>query len=170
MTDTDADEDVETTEGYEPLWLSVARAFVGVTEFPGPASNPVILRWARAIKAPTWYDGDDKAWCAVFMNRIFLACQLPMAGTGYGLLRAQSFETWGRPLTSPAPGAVLVFTRPSGHHVGLFWAERAPDAYRVLGGNQDNAVGEARMARDRLTAIRWPVEPLRLTTAAEPRL
>jgi len=139
----------------EPIWLSVARAFLGLAELPGPQSNPVILRWAKDIGAPAWYDNDDKAWCAVFVSRLLLACHLPPVGAGYDLLRARSFESWGRALAAPAPGAVLVFSRPEGAHVGLYLGERA-DAYRVLGGNQGNAVSETWIAKGRLTAIRWP--------------
>jgi uncharacterized protein (TIGR02594 family) len=139
----------------EPIWLSVARSFIGLKEVPGAASNPVILQWANDINAPAWYDDDSDPWCAVFVNRILLACQLPMSGRGFDLLRAKSFETWGEALPAPALGAILVFSRPEGAHVGLYLGERH-DAYRVLGGNQSNAVGETWIAKTRLTAIRWP--------------
>lgn len=138
-----------------PIWLSVAKAFLGLQEIPGPHSNPLILHWAREIHAPAWYEDDDQAWCTVFLNRIFLACQLPLSGTGFALLRAKSFETWGRSLTFPTLGAVLTFSRPEGAHVGLYLGERS-DAYRVLGGNQSNAVSEAWILKSRATAIRWP--------------
>lgn len=138
----------------EPIWLSVARAFVGIAETPGPASNPAILRWAADIHAPA-YGSDDTPWCAVWMNRLLLACQLPMAGTGYDLLRAKSFATWGQKLAAPALGCVLVFKRPEGYHVGLYVGERA-DAYRVLGGNQSNAVTYTWIDKTRLVACRWP--------------
>ena len=77
----------------EPLWLTMARLCEGVTERVGPGSNPVILRWAKAIDAPGYAD-DDQAWCAVFANRIALACGLPMAGEGYDRLRARTFAAW----------------------------------------------------------------------------
>ena len=144
------------TASAEPLWLSVARAFVGLTETPGPGSNPAILRMARDIGAPEWYDDDGKPWCAVFLNRVLLACQLPMAGTGFELLRAASFRSWGQPLPlGPALGAVLVFARPEGHHVGFYTGER-DGVYRVLGGNQGNAVSETWIDMARLVAMRWP--------------
>lgn len=140
----------------EPLWLSVARAFVGEREIPGPVSNPVILRWAHDLGAPAWFDNDDLAWCAVFLNRILLACQLPRSGTGFELLRAKTFETWGKPCLEPMLGAVLVFSRPEGAHVALYVGQ-TPDAFRVLGGNQSNAVGYTWIEKRRLTAIRWPL-------------
>lgn len=138
----------------DPIWLSVARSFVGIKEIPGLASQPVIVQWAKDIKAPAYTD-DSIPWCAVFLNRVMLACQLPMAGIGYDLLRAGSFKGWGQSLPSPALGAVLVFKRPGGHHVGLYVGER-DDAYCVLGGNQSDGVSLAWIAKERLVACRWP--------------
>ena len=141
---------------YDPLWLSVALAFEGLRETSGPTSNPVILKWARDIDAPGWYKDDDQPWCAVFLNRLFMACQLPMAGTGFDLLRALTFAEWGVTLVEPALGAVMVFERPQGAHVGLYLGERV-DAYRVFGGNTNDAVGPAWLLKTRLRAIRWPL-------------
>jgi uncharacterized protein (TIGR02594 family) len=138
-----------------PLWLSVARMLIGLSEVPGAVNNPVILQWAKDIGAPGWYDNDEKPWCSVFLNRLMLACQLPMSGTGFELLRAKSFETWGQGLTVPSFGCVVTFQRPEGGHVGLYLGETAA-AYRVLGGNQGNAVSLTWITKDRLTAMRWP--------------
>ena len=137
----------------EPIWLSVARAFVGTTEQVGPGSNPVILQWAQDLRVP--YTGDDTAWCGLSLNRVLMACQLPLSGKGYDLLRAKSFESWGVPLPQAVPGAVLVFTREGGGHVGIYTAEDATH-YVVLGGNQSDKVGYARIDKARLTAVRWP--------------
>lgn len=138
-----------------PIWLSVARAFVGLREISGPQSSQVILGWVKDTGAPAWYDNDEKPWCALFLNRILMASQLLMAGTGFDLLRAKSFETWGRALTAPALGAFMVFTRDGGAHVGLYLGENE-HAYKVLGGNQGNSVSETWIVKERLSAIRWP--------------
>ena len=146
-----------------PIWLSVAQAFVGLREIIGPQSSQVILRWVEDTGAPSWYTNDDQPWCALFANRVLAACQMPMSGKGYDLLRAKSFETWGRPLTGPSAGAVMVFARDGGGHVGFYLGEN-DHAYKVLGGNQGNSVSEAWIAKDRLTAMRWPEGvPLPLT-------
>lgn len=138
----------------EPIWLSIARAFRGLHEIAGPQSEAIIVQWAKDIEAPGYTD-DDQAWCALFMNRIMKASQLPMAGEGYDLLRAKTFISWGTVLTAPTLGAVLVFSRPEGAHVGLYLGERA-DAFRVFGGNQGNAVSETWIDKARLSAMRWP--------------
>jgi uncharacterized protein (TIGR02594 family) len=157
----------------EPLWVSVMRMHVGIVEIPGPKSNPVILQWGRDIGAPRWFDNDDKAWCAVFMNRVLMACQLPMARmvdtshpdykAGFDLLRAATFEGYGYGLTVPTLGCLMTFRRPEGNHVGAYLGERA-DAFRIIGGNQSNTVNETWIAKPRLTAMRWPTDyPLTLT-------
>lgn len=138
-----------------PLWLSVARMAIGLREVAGAQSNPVVMQWAKDIGAPDWYDNDDKPWCAVFLNRVLMACQLPMAGKGFELLRAKSFESWGVPLVLPSFGCVLVFRRPEGAHVGLYLGEDQ-SRFCVLGGNQGNAVSVTWIDKARLTAMRWP--------------
>ena len=156
----------------EPLWLSVARMTVGISEIPGAASNAVILQWGKDIGAPA-FTNDDTPWCAVWFNRLMLACQIQMAGTGYELLRAKSVETWGQACPRTL-GAVQVFKRPGGYHVGLYLGEKR-DAYLVLGGNTGNTVAPAWIFKDRLTATRWPAplalpsyKPVLLTDHGEP--
>ena len=157
-----------------PLWLTVAQAFEGLAEIPGPTSNPVILRWARDIKAPAFFNNDDIAWCAVAMNRLAMALQLPLSGTGFDLVRARSFATWGIALPLPTLGAWMVFSRPEGAHVGLYLGERS-DAFLILGGNTRNQFTSAWLKKERLIATRWPVgvplptlERVLLTDSGEP--
>lgn len=162
----------------EPLWLSVMRMVEGVAEVPGPLSNPLILKWARDIGAPKWFNNDDQAWCAVGMNRTLLACQLPMARhadasrrDGFDLLRAQTFETYGASLTAPTLGCLLTFNRPGGYHVALYLGE-STTAYYCLGCNQLNSVSTTWIAKERCTSKRWPPDvpvvyqgPIQLTSA-----
>jgi hypothetical protein len=54
-----------------------------------------------------------------------------------------------------APGAVLVFEREGGGHVGFYVGEDSTH-YHVLGGNQGDAVSIVRIARSRSIARRWP--------------
>jgi uncharacterized protein (TIGR02594 family) len=148
----------------EPLLLRIARLCVGVLEVPGPGDNPIIMKWAKDIKAPG-FTGDSVPWCAVGMNRWCMAAGYPLSGTGWDLLRARSFEKWGVPLSEPALGAMLVFQRPEGGHVGLYIGERA-DSYRIIGANQGDAVSEIWILKSRLVpnGIRWPLTvPIPLT-------
>lgn len=138
-----------------PIWLSVATAFLGLAEVAGPGDNPVIIQWSKDLKVP--YAGDSEAWCALFLNRVLQACQLPVAGSGYDLIRAKTFVDYGHAMSHPAPGAIMVFDRPGGAHVGFYLGENA-SAYRIRGGNTSDRVGDAWLRKDRLLAIRWPLE------------
>lgn len=144
-----------------PKWYQVARSRIGVREVPGPQSNPVILGWAKKLGGwvAGWFKDDDIPWCAVFVNSCLQEAGVVGAKGGQAVA-ALDFASWGRtgPLT---PGAILVFRRPGGHHVGFYVGERVDGFLRVLGGNQSNSVNETWIARERLIAVRWPLsEPL----------
>ena len=140
-------------DGKGPAWLQVATGYLGTKEVTGKGSNPTILKWAK--KAGGWianfFTDDDIPWCALFVN----ACLDEAGLKGTGSLAARSFETWGRPLPEPALGAVLVFSRNGGGHVGFYLGENST-RFRVRGGNQGNAVSDTWILKSRLTAIRWP--------------
>lgn len=136
----------------EPRWLTTARSYVGVREIPGTRHNSVIVGWLKRLKA--WWLDDETPWCGVFVAEC-------MRTHGFGLpqtwMRASSWGTWGANLRAShvAPGAILVFTRKGGGHVGFYVGEDKL-YYYVLGGNQNNMVNVAKIAKARCTAIRWP--------------
>jgi uncharacterized protein (TIGR02594 family) len=154
--------DGDTMTPGEPRWLTVARYYDGLTEVPGDASNPMILSMARAIGAPAWFHNDDQPWCAVFQNFALLESDVPMAiglrGDVFDRLRALTFRNdtrWGIGLAGPALGAIAVFSRPDGAHVGMYLGEHG-DRLRIFGGNQSNRVCATWMRRDRLRGYYWP--------------
>lgn len=135
--------------------MTIARSYLGVRETPGPANNPTIMGWAKKLGAKVlgiaYTDDSATAWCGLF-------CAEVMTEAGFKpppiAVRAKSWATWGDP--GPAGvGAILVFQRPGGGHVGLCAAETLT-AYQVLGGNQGDAVSLALVAKDRCIAVRWP--------------
>ena len=68
---------------------------------------------------------------------------------------ARHWLLFGREV-QPIIGAVLIFSRGSGGHVGF--AIGQDDAhFFVLGGNQSDAVTVARVAKSRLLGARWPL-------------
>lgn len=137
----------------EPIWLSVMMLLRGLKEVPGPQNNPVIMNWVRMLKAPSWYDNDDKAWCALGLNAALHGCHLPVCGSGYALLRAAEFDHYGVSIDEPTLGCILRFEAPN--HVGLYLGERK-DAYYVLGANQSDAITPVWISRARLVSMRWP--------------
>lgn len=143
----------------EPPWMQRARSFLGTREIVGPKHSPIIMGWIRKLGAKALginVVSDETAWCSTFAA-VCVKEALPSEPLPPIAVRASSWGKWGRELLSPRPGAVLVFTRPGGGHVG-FYAGESPDGrdYVVLGGNQGNKVSLMRLAKSRCTGIRWP--------------
>ncbi len=140
-----------------PPWLSIARRYIGIKELKGSGSHPAILGWAVALGGwvASWFRDDDTPWCAVFANAVLKEAGYPVSGTGAALVRAKSFATYGTPLDTPALGCILVFERTGGGHVGFYVGETLSH-YRVLGGNQGDAVQESWIVKTRCSAMRWP--------------
>jgi uncharacterized protein (TIGR02594 family) len=136
----------------EPRWLTFARSQIGVREIPGPRHSSTIMGWLRKLKS--WVKDDETAWCGAFAAIVMQEAGLSIP-TEY--LRARAWADWEANLRSThvAPGAVLVFAREGGGHVGFYVGEDET-AFHVLGGNQGNAVSITRIAKARCIAIRWP--------------
>jgi uncharacterized protein (TIGR02594 family) len=154
----------------DPTWISVAKAYIGTAEIPGPKSNPKILQWAKRVAARLGitYADDDPPWCGLFAATCVQSAGFDPPRVA---IRAKSWAAFGEPLDHPVNGAVLVFQRQGGGHVG-FYAGATDTAYRVLGGNQSNKVGYAWIAKDRCIAVRWPAgapkgEAIRLTASGQ---
>lgn len=136
----------------EPKWLTIARSYIGVKEVPGPQSNSVIVGWLRRLRS--WIDSDSVPWCGTFCAAVMHEAGLPYPRE---YPRARAWADYGARLQTHvlAPGAILVFSRNGGGHVGFYVGEDAT-AYHVLGGNQSNAVNVMRIAKARCIATRWP--------------
>ncbi|WP_201829524.1 TIGR02594 family protein [Microvirga zambiensis] len=145
-----------------PVWHIEAERLKGVKEIAGAKSNPTILGWAKALGGwvASFYKNDDTPWCGLFIGHV-IGKTLPGEVLPSNPLGALNWLTFGRALTVPTVGAIAVFKRPGGGHVGLYVGEDAT-AVHVLGGNQSNTVNVTRVGKDRLQGYRWP------TTAAAP--
>lgn len=137
-----------------PKWFTVAQSAIGVKEYPGAPNNPVIMRWASKVGRHLGikYDGDHVPWCGLFVSFCIVEAGLVPAAIS---VRASAWGTYGTKLNHGTPGAILVFTRSGGGHVG-FYVSEDDNYYHVLGGNQSDAVNIAKIAKNRCTAIRWP--------------
>lgn len=146
------------TKIIDPAWYTEARKWVGLKEYPGSKHNPTIIGWAKRLgnKLGIVVKDDETPWCGTFVAHCIDTAGLKTAPIA---VRAKAWATWGRQLDAPRLGAVLVFTRDGGGHVGFYAGETATH-YWVLGGNQSNSVSETMIAKDRLTAggMRWPLE------------
>lgn len=152
----------------DPAWLVEAKKHIGTREVPGAAHNSKIIGWLRRLKA--WWADDETPWCGVFVGHCLSAVNLPLPQNWF---RAKAWATYGSNLRSThvAPGAILVFARSGGGHVGFYVGEDASFFY-VLGGNQSNSVNVMKLAKSRCIAIRWPAgqpvigKPVRMTGGA----
>ena len=154
----------------KPTWLAIAEDQIGTAEIPGPKSNSKIMAWAAKVQSWLGIDYTDDAvpWCGVFVA-------MCIQGAGYTppkiAIRAKSWALFGEPLQDGILGAILVFERPGGGHVGFYVSETST-AYQVLGGNQSDKVGYTWIAKARCVAIRWPhgapkTKPVRFAQAGE---
>lgn len=139
-----------------PVWHREAQRLIGVKETPGAGNTATILGWAKGLGGfvASYFKADSIPWCGLFVGHV-VATTLPAEALPANPLGARNWATFGRKLEVPATGAILVFSRTGGGHVGFYAGEDA-DAYHVLGGNQSDAVTIARVAKSRCIAIRWP--------------
>lgn len=138
----------------EPKWLKIAEPLIGTKEYPGAKNNPTIMQWASKLGRVLGitYTGDSVPWCGLFAAH----CMKESGFTPPPIaVRASEWGKWGVKLSKGCPGAVLVFTRSGGGHVGFYVSEDSVH-YHVLGGNQGDAVSVTKIAKNRCTAIRWP--------------
>jgi uncharacterized protein (TIGR02594 family) len=136
-------------------WMIYARSLIGVREVPGAGNSATIMGWAKRLGAKVLgitYAADSVPWCGLFAAHVMAHVGIvppPVA------VRASEWGKWGRKLVAPRPGCILTFTREGGGHVGFYVGEDDTHLH-VLGGNQGDAVSITRIARNRLSEMRWP--------------
>ena len=102
-------------------------------------------------------DPGKNRWCGDFVEtciRMGLPGEPTLGALGTNPCRARNWLLFGKE-TNPVPGAVLIFERGSGGHVGFAVGQDDANFY-VLGGNQSDAVTIASIAKSRLFGARWP--------------
>lgn len=152
-----------------PHWFDIAKSYIGTKEVPGRQTSGTIRSWLERLGA--WWRDDETPWCGVFVAYCLREAGQPVP---QHWMRALAWKDYGSNLRSThvTLGAVLVFERKGGGHVGFYVGENATHFY-VLGGNQGNSVSIAKIAKDRCVAIRWPKGvpviggPVRLSMNAE---
>lgn len=141
-------------------WMDIARANLGVAEIVGPKHSPIIMGWIQELGAKVLgidVKDDETPWCGTFAA-MCISRSLPNEALPAIVVRASSWSKFGVPLVKPSPGAVMVYTRDGGGHVGFYVGEDATHDH-IIGGNQSNKVSQMRIAKSRrapVDAIRWP--------------
>ena len=135
-------------------WITEAKTAFGRNE---ARDRTWLMDWqkrdGRSIGDPskTPWSGDFVETCI----RMGLPGEPLLGALGSNPYWARNWLLFGRE-TQPITGAVLVFERGSGGHVGFAFGQDDTNFF-VLGGNQSDAVTVARVAKSRLLGARWPL-------------
>lgn len=137
----------------EPPWMAEAKRVLGRHE---ARDRDWLSRWLRS-DGRTLGDPSKLPWCGDFVETCIRLGQPaePFPGAlGQNPYWARNWLQLGV-ASAPTYGAIVVFARGSGGHVGFAVGEGGTNFY-VLGGNQSNAVTIAPIAKSRLLGARWP--------------
>lgn len=117
------------------------------------------------LKELTGVDPVRIEWCAAFANAILEKSDIPSNKDHKYPLVARSFLDWGRKVTEPEMGDIVVFPRGNEGwqgHVGFYVKQQIIDGvlyYYILGGNQKNSVRVDLYRADKAIGIRRYEEP-----------
>jgi uncharacterized protein (TIGR02594 family) len=133
--------------------FDIAQSYIGTTEGPGPADNPVIMEMYASV-GHDWVEHDSVAWCAAFVGHC-----LERAGIrSTRKLTARSYLDWGIPIevADAQQGDIGVIPRGSSSWQGhVFFIDRIEGQWVWgLGGNQDDAVNVKRYSVSKLLGVR----------------
>jgi uncharacterized protein (TIGR02594 family) len=148
-------EDYINGDSRVPQWMTIARKEVGTKEFAGTADNPEVLKYLKSVDtlSVSAQRDDETAWCSAFVNW----CMEEAGIKGTESAAARSWLEWGRKLSEPMEGCVVVLWRESPDswkgHVGFLVKETASNVF-LLGGNQSDQVCIQEYSKDRVLAYR----------------
>jgi uncharacterized protein (TIGR02594 family) len=138
----------------EPVWLRRARQEIGVREIVGSRHSRRVLSYWELAKLS--FTDDETPWCAGYVAAMLEDCDIRSPRSGM----ARSFQRWGKELSKPIPGCIVVFWRGSkggsSGHVGFVTGRDQASNLMVLGGNQGNAVNIKPFLTSRVLSYRWP--------------
>lgn len=133
--------------------FDIARSYIGTTEGPGPADNPIIMEMYASI-GHDWVEHDSVAWCAAFVGH----CLERVGIRSTRKLTARSYLDWGVPVdfADAQQGDIGVIPRGSSSWQGhVFFIDRIEGQWVWgLGGNQDDAVNVKRYPVSKLLGVR----------------
>jgi uncharacterized protein (TIGR02594 family) len=144
----------------EPNWLTIARRDLGLAEVNGAETAPKIKQWLADLGA--WWRDDETPWCGVAVGAWMKQAGIARPKHWY---RAKGWLDFGFSC-GPVVGAVVVFERAGGGHVGLAVGYNdTTDRVYVLGGNQGNKVSILPFEASRVIGYRWPWASVENTTS-----
>lgn len=134
-------------------WITEAKSALGRHE---ARDRSWLMDWLKR-DGRSLGDPSKNPWCGDFVEtciRIGLPDEPLPGALGTNPYWARNWLLFGREV-QPITGAVLIFERGSGGHVGFAIGQDDTHFY-VLGGNQSDAVTIARITKSRLLGARWP--------------
>jgi uncharacterized protein (TIGR02594 family) len=134
-------------------WITEAKSALGRHE---ARDRSWLMDWLKR-DGRSLGDPSKNPWCGDFVEtciRMGLPDEPLLGALGTNPYWARNWLLFGREV-QPITGAVLVFERGSGGHVGFAMGQDDTHFY-VLGGNQADAATVARIAKSRLLGARWP--------------
>lgn len=162
---------VPDTDYPSAPWLGYALQFDGLKEIPGSRHNDQIVEWGQQ-SGITWWNNDDDAWCAVFVNGCLVNAGYP--STKSALARSFSgyageFEGVGYgkeldPSDTLPPGTIIVMPRgrmPFGHVAIVI--EDLGNSVATINGNVSNMVKRSTYKKSDILSngARWPTPDMR---------
>lgn len=95
--------------------------------------------------------GRRSSWCADFIGLV----EKKVGRKGSGSSLAKSYLAYGKPVSSPQPGDIVVLWRPGGGHVGYFmgWKDGKVE---LISGNHGRKVGIGVYPKSRVLGYRRP--------------
>jgi len=132
-----------------PPHLRVAISQIGLYEYAGDLSNPIIEQYLSSVDI---HGKDNIPWCSAFVN--WCLQEAGMVRTRSGL--ARSFLSWGQEVKHPYIGDIVVIKRgvsKTKGHVGFYMDHHKGWVY-ILGGNQNDRVGVNAYSSLRLLSYR----------------
>lgn len=125
--------------------LEAAKAYLGLSERLHKTKLKKLLKM----------DPMENSWCAAFITAIEKEC----GAKGTDNLAARSYLKYGKKVTKPQPGDIVVFWREDPHswkgHVSYYVKEDDKRVY-VLGGNQEDSVSYKWYDKNRVLGYRRP--------------
>ena len=134
-------------------WITEAKSALGRHE---ARDRSWLMGWLKR-DGRSLGDPSKNPWCGDFVEtciRMALPDEQLLGALGANPYWARNWLLFGQSV-QPITGAVLIFERGSGGHVGFAIGQDETHFY-VLGGNQSDAVTIARIAKTRLLGARWP--------------
>lgn len=130
--------------------MQIAMGELGQKEVPGSSDNPQIVEY---FTATTYHATDDETpWCSAFANWVMMKAGIARTKSAAAL----SWADWGKKVTKPQYGDIVVWSHGSGRgHVAFYVGEKG-DEIHCLGGNQGNAVNIGRFDKSSVYQYRRP--------------